>query len=109
GGAAGVDASFNVYARQGYPMPFYAAGGGHNLQSGGIDDHRYPGVLLLDVGARKTIGIQKVRASVGIDCFNVAGAKTLAQVKLNLLQPGAGEALQTLSPRVARVGVRVEF
>src|SRR5262249_27611833 len=108
-GDRGIDASFNVYGRQGYPMPFYAGGGGLNLQSGHMDDHRYPSVAILDVGARKTIHIDKVTASVGIDWFNGGGGKTVTQVALNLLQPGAGDTLQTLSPRVARVGVRIEF
>jgi hypothetical protein len=109
GGVRGIDASFNVYGRQGYPMPFYAAGGGRTLQSGRMDDHRYPSVAVIDVGARKTIRVDRVSASVGIDCFNVAGAKTPTQVKLNLLEAGAGDVLQTVSPRVARVGIRVEF
>jgi hypothetical protein len=109
GGARGIDASFNVYGRQGYPMPFYAAGGGYELQSGHMDDHRYPGIAVVDVGARKTIRMAKVTASVGMDCFNAAGAKTITQVALNLLQPGAGDTLQTLSPRAMRVGVRITF
>ena len=47
--------------------------------------------------------------AVSVDCFNVAGADTTTQLQLNLLSSNAGETLQTLSPRVARVGVRVEF
>jgi hypothetical protein len=109
GGVMGTDMSFNLYARQGYPMPFYAAGGGRNLQSGRLDDHRYPGVLVLDVGARKTMRIDRMTATVSVDCFNVAGANTATQLQLNLLERGAGETLQTLSPRVARGGVRLEF
>jgi len=109
GGSRGVDASFNLYGRQGYPMPFYATEGGHSLQSNNVDDYRYPNINVLDLGARKTIRIDRATATVGIDCFNAAGARTTTQVKLNLLQPGAGEVLQTLSPRVARIGVKLSF
>ena len=105
----GVDASFNISGRQGYPMPFYAAEGGRNLQAADLDEYRYPDVNVLDVGVRKTFPIDTVSVGIGVDCFNLLQAQTTTQVQTNLTMPGAGQIMQTLSPRVARVGVRITF
>jgi hypothetical protein len=109
GAPRGIDASFNVSGHQGYPMPFYAAEGGRNLQAGDLDDYRFPDVNVLDVGVRKTFPIDKMSVGVGVDCFNVLQAQTTTQVQMNLSKPGAGQVMQTLSPRVARLGIRLTF
>ncbi len=105
----GVDASFNFSGRQGYPMPFYASQAGRNLQASDVNDYRFPDLDVLDAGLRKTFAWTRLKATAGFDLFNLVNGGTVLQRDLDLRSGSVGAVLQTLAPRIARVGVRIEF
>jgi hypothetical protein len=110
----GIEASANVFGRQGYPFPFFRAQtlGGESLNvhvTPAIDYFRYDNVWDTDVRAARTFKMQNLSLRVVGDVFNLFNANTVLVRQNNILATNFNAIAQNLSPRIFRMGVEVRF
>lgn len=105
----------NLNGRQGYPLPYIfrvtADGGRKYLQATtSVDEFRNPNVRDLDLNLAKDIHIWRGGVTVSADIFNVLNSQTVLQRDVRRLQLGSSNHItETLSPRVFRLGARLNF
>ena len=112
-----IETSFglNLNGRQGYPLPYVyrisADGGFKFLQATNkVDSFRNPNVTDLDVNLAKDVRIWRGGVTFSIDVFNVLNSQTILQRDVRRVQLAvANHITETLSPRVFRLGARVNF
>ena len=110
----GIEASANVFGRQGYPFPLFRTQtlGGESLSvlvTPAIDTFRYDNVWDGDVRAARTFKIQMISLRVTGDVFNVLNANTVFVRNNNILSTTFNQIAQNMSPRIFRIGVEVRF
>jgi len=110
----GIEASANVFGRQGYPFPLFRtqALGGESLGvlvTPRVDYLRYDQVWDTDVRAARTFKLQGVSLRVIGDVFNLFNANTVLIRNNNILSTSFNQIAQNLSPRIVRLGVVVGF
>jgi Carboxypeptidase regulatory-like domain len=123
----GINASAAVYGHQGYPTPSYVIVNRGGLGSRSpvlidptIDDTRNPNVNIVDLRAEKSFTFRGVSIIGSADVFNAFNSNTTLQVTRNAgtlnLATGAftptatfAQAREIVSPRIFRLGVRVQF
>ncbi|MHB8056034.1 MAG: TonB-dependent receptor, partial [Candidatus Aminicenantales bacterium] len=117
----GIAVSFAFQARDGYVLPEYVTVNARNIGSqsvygvaagevGKFGDTRLPAFAELSLRLEKVFNVtEKLRFSVGADCFNVFNSATALEQVGSLSSVWLGQARRILNPRVFRFGVRVEF
>jgi Carboxypeptidase regulatory-like domain/TonB-dependent Receptor Plug Domain len=110
----GIEASANVFGRQGYPYPLFRqqALGGESLSvlvTPTIDDFRYPNVWDTDVRAARSFKFQTLSVRIIGDLFNAFNANTVLVRNNNITATTFNQIVQNLSPRIFRIGVEVGF
>lgn len=110
----GIEASANVFGRQGYPFPLFRTQtlGGESLSvlvTPAIDTFRYDNVWDGDVRAARTFKLQAISLRVTGDVFNVLNANTVFVRNNNILSTTFNQIAQNMSPRIFRIGVEVRF
>jgi hypothetical protein len=110
----GIEASANVFGRQGYPFPLFRqqALGGESLSvlvTPTVDYFRYDNVWDADVRLARAFKFQTLSVRVIGDLFNVANANTVLVRNNNILATTFNQIGQNLSPRIFRIGVEVGF
>jgi hypothetical protein len=110
----GIEASANVFGRQGYPYPLFRtqALGGESLSvlvTPAIDSFRYDNVWDTDVRLARAFKFQTLSVRMIGDVFNVANANTVLVRNNNILSTTFNQIGQNLSPRIFRIGVEVGF
>jgi hypothetical protein len=117
----GLSASFAFQARDGYVLPEYTTFytdylGNQNIYGTGagtighFGDTRLPAFAELNLRVEKVFNVtDKLRMTVGADCFNVMNSATALEEVGGLTSVWLGQARRILNPRVFRVGIRVEF
>ncbi|MHB8056053.1 MAG: hypothetical protein ACYDH3_12485, partial [Candidatus Aminicenantales bacterium] len=117
----GIAASFAFQARDGYVIPEYVTVSARNVGSiyvygtgtgtvGKFGDTRLPAFAELSLRVEKVFNVtEKLRFSIGADCFNVFNSATALEQVNSLSSVWLGQARRILNPRVFRLGVRVEF
>ncbi len=111
----GFDIGANLFGRQGYVDPFIfnlSAGGDGTvraLAAKNIDDVRYPNLWDLDLRLSKNLTFQRVTLQLSADVFNTFNAGTILQRNRNLGSTAFNAINEIISPRIARVGVKLKF
>ena len=113
----GFNVGWSVTGRQGYPSPpFRRVSGGRRLQlRSDIDEFRNDDIVLFDARIDKEFQIGDVRLTASIDGFNLLNEDYVLQRERDLglgSIDDAGRANQVteyLSPRVFRVGLRIDW
>jgi hypothetical protein len=110
----GIEASANVFGRQGYPFPLFRsqALGGESLNvmvTPAVDYFRYPAVWDGDLRAARTFKIETLSLRVVGDVFNVLNANTVLVRNNNMLATTFNQIGQNMSPRILRLGIEVRF
>lgn len=110
----GIEASANVFGRQGYPFPLFRsqALGGETLSvfvTPAIDSFRYDNVWDTDVRAARAFKVRTVSLRAIADVFNLFNADTVLVRNNNILATTFNQVGQNLSPRILRVGLQVAF
>ena len=111
----GFNVAGNVTGRQGYPLPYFASirpadGKVRNLLAGPPDTVRLDDIRIFDARIEKEFSFHKVGLAIGIDAFNLAGAKTVLQQQPDLSKRlTINGPLEITSPRVFRIGARLTF
>ena len=126
----GISASANFFAREGYPQSYYfnmprdpELGSITRILIGKIDQYRLDNVYQLDLRLEKTFNIGTVGITPMAECFNITNNNTVLQRESRtgtvsyddngnpvFTQSGAfNQILETQSPRILRLGMRVSF
>ena len=112
---AGFDLGANIFARQGYVDPYVfqvSAGGDGRIRGLGVptlDGVRYPDLWDIDFRLAKTIKMQRVNLVLSADLFNAFNVGTVLQRNRTLATPAFDSINEIISPRIARLGVKVTF
>jgi hypothetical protein len=112
---------FNVAAalngRQGYAVPFNARVAGGTTGFGGTvnlaatnrpDDYRLDDVHVLDLRLEKEFKFNQFGLILGADLFNALNEGTVLQRQIRI-GGTAGNVFEVLSPRIFRLGARINF
>jgi hypothetical protein len=113
----GFNASANVYARQGYPVPWQVTQSqtglgtrSHNLQGKNVDRTRLDDVWTTDLRVEKEFAAtSNVSLTFGVDLFNAFNEATALARNNQLNIATAGWVQDTLAPRTWRLGLRVSW
>ena len=114
---AGFEIAGNVYGRQGYPfvtilrIPAPGESGTYRaLATGKVDDIRQDNLWTTDIRLAKTLKLgPTVNLGLTVDVFNIFNANTVLQRTRDAASDDYRTILEVLSPRVARIGVRLGF
>jgi len=115
----GFNVAMAANGRQGYPLPYFTRVTLGSSYPGGTreyiratdrpDTFRMDTVNDVDARVEKEFNFSSFGATVGIDCFNLFNESTVLQRRLRLNLANSDYIFETLSPRVFRVGVRLNF
>jgi hypothetical protein len=108
---------FNLNGRQGYALPYVLrvtapSGEGNKflLAENDVTQFRNANVRELDLRLAKDFRISRVGLTVSIDGFNVLNSNTILQRNVGRLAVAASNRVtEVLSPRVFRLGARLNF
>jgi hypothetical protein len=106
--------SGNVYARQGYGLPYYSSPdtseGVKNVQNGAVDDLRYDDLFLVDLRVAKTwlLGTN-TNVELAGELFNATNANTTLQLNQQMQADTFQRVGEIVSPRVLRIVASVNF
>ncbi len=108
-----VDLSSSIHARQGYPfIPFVQASlGADALQVIllPVDTYRYPAVRLFDLRSARRFTAGRFSATLGVDVFNLFNTDAALVRVRNAAAANYRQLTSYVSPRIARVSLRVGF
>ncbi len=113
----GFNVAANLYGRHGYPFPYFITEFGQ--QDGiersisvvdDVDQFRAPNLLTTDIRLEKEFAATSgVGFTFSIDGFNIFNETTTLQRELEWNSPSGDYLLETLSPRIWRLGVRINW
>jgi hypothetical protein len=106
----------NIYGREGYPMQLYfparVPGEGFKFVQAmkSADDFRYDDVYTVDLRLEKELQAWSNSSfTLTADVFNILNEGVVLQRETRLDSPLASHVLETLSPRIWRLGMRVNW
>ena len=109
------DVGANLFGRQGYiePLVFQTSAGGDGrvraLATPSFDQMRYPNLWDVDFRVSKVFSVNRLKFQLSGDLFNALNAgTTTAQTRL-LGTAAFGQINEIISPRIFRVGLKVQF
>jgi Carboxypeptidase regulatory-like domain/TonB-dependent Receptor Plug Domain len=111
----GFEVGANIFGRQGYIEPLIiAADAGADgtvrvLATQQFDQNRYDNLWDIDLRVAKTIDVSKVKILLSADLFNALNSNTVLARTRNLGSSAFGAANDIISPRIMRVGLKVQF
>ena len=118
----GINLAANLVTRQGYPQLFNAGNTvvpadsvtplKNVLVVSDLQDNRLPTVTTLDLRIGRTTEIGQTRIAFDVDIFNLFNASTLLGRQFDVTatgDTGSGKTLEIINPRIARIGLRIEF
>jgi hypothetical protein len=109
------EVGMNLFGRQGYVMPLVIQtsagldGRVRALATPALDANRYPNLWDLDLRVSKNIKIQRVGILLSADLFNALNADTVLARSRLLGTSAFGAINEIISPRIMRVGLKVQF
>lgn len=107
----------HLYARDGFPIPYFqtastgdpTAGAKNVLISPHFDTYRLPPPVLLDVRLAREIPLGRQRVTVIADVFNALNAATALQVARDIELPTFDRPREIVRPRLVRLGLEYRF
>ena len=112
----GFNVAANIFGREGYPLPYFediVTSDGQNrdiLVIQDLDDFRSDDILTVDLRLDKEfVTAGNVTFTVGVEAFNLLNEAYVLQRERSLNRSSANFLRETLSPRVWRLGVRVNW
>jgi hypothetical protein len=112
----GIGIGANLTARQGFGEPFYDTVESSDQSSTqksvllvNADRYRLPTLVSLDARVEKSFTFQRVKIAVDLDIFNLANRATVLGREYDLASASFNQVREIMNPRVARVGLRLQF
>ncbi len=118
-GPWGINLGANLLTRQGYAQPFFAGDeeaadpitpNKTVLLVSEVDDFRLPTVSTLDLRAEKAFRFGRANVMVDFDVFNVFNSNTVLGREYDVnAGTSFNQVREIMQPRIARIGLRVNF
>jgi hypothetical protein len=112
----GIGIGANLTARQGFGEPFYDTVESSDQSSTqksellvNADRYRLPTLVSLDARAEKAFTFQRVKLAVDLDIFNLTNRATVLGREYDFASASFNQVREIMNPRVARVGLRLQF
>ena len=110
----GFNVAANFFAREGYPLPYYRNGaareGAKQVSVSEFDQFRTDDIFTTDLRVEKDIPFaENLSATISLDAFNVFNENYVLQRERNLGLGTANFLDETLSPRIYRLGFRLNW
>ena len=116
----GIDVGVSYIGRQGHATPYFRSlvpgsadatseSGKNVLLVQDLESLRLPMVHLLDLRLSRPVRLAAVRMRVDVDLFNLLNRATPLVRGYDLRLPTFDRVLETMSPRMIRIGVRYDF
>ena len=111
----GFNVAGNLFGRDGYPLPYFDRttgedGTSRDIQVGSVGDVRGDDILAVDLRLEKEFNaLGDVSFTVALDAFNLLNEDHVLQRERQLGLPTTDFTLETLSPRVFRLGARLNW
>jgi hypothetical protein len=110
----GFNLAANLFAREGNPLPYFVnasgLGGSKNVQVSGFDQFRTDDIFTVDLRLEKDLAFaDNLGATISIDAFNVLNENYVLQRERQLNGARANFLDETLSPRIYRLGFRLNW
>ncbi len=109
----GLEVGARFYGRQGYPLPQYvtvaATDATRLIQVGDFDRARYTRLFIADFRVERVFAVAHVNLGLMAEFFNFFNNQKVLQRDTDLNSESRGNAIEILSPRIMRFGVRVKF
>ena len=109
----GLELAGRIYGRQGYPAPVFATvtstDATRRIQVGEFDDVRFSRLFIADLRIERAFVVANFNLDLSAEVFNIFNRQTVLQRDSDLRSDTPGTAIELLSPRVLRFGVRVRF
>ena len=109
----GLELAGRFYGRQGYPAPVFAtvtsSDATRRIQVGEFDDVRFSRLFIADLRIERAFVVANFNLDLSAEVFNIFNRQTLLQRDSDLRSDTRGAAVELLSPRVMRFGVRLRF
>jgi hypothetical protein len=108
-------AGFNLFGRQGYPIPYALRKPGEDgvtryiLLGSDVDTYRLKDLQELDLRLAKEIRVSRAGLTLSVDAFNVTNRNTILQRSVRLESSSRGRITEVQAPRVFRLGARLTF
>jgi len=83
--------------------------GNVTAQVSGADEFRNQNVHTIDLRLEKEFTFSDIGMTLGVDCFNVTNEGYVLQRNGRLNRANSNWAVETLSPRIFRLGARLSF
>lgn len=110
-----MEVAGNLFGRQGTAFPYFrqvslGRDGSHRvLVTDKVDSVRFPNLWNLDLRLSKTLRQGGFRSQLALDLFNVTNTNTELNRIRNVASPNFGRITDNISPRILRLGLRLEF
>jgi hypothetical protein len=111
----GFNVAANINGRQGYPVPYSRNTnlndglGTRLLQVGGLDEFRLDDIMIINARLEKEFTFSDFGLTLSVDGFNLLNESYVLQRQGNLALTSNNFVLEITSPRIFRVGARVNF
>jgi hypothetical protein len=107
----GFNVGASVTGREGFPSPVYVpvTGPSRRVQLTDVDAFRNPDVIYFDARIDKDFDFGDWGLTVSIDGFNLTNEDFVLQRQRNLSAGTANQVFETISPRVFRLGFKLNF
>jgi CubicO group peptidase (beta-lactamase class C family) len=107
----------HLYARDGFPIPYFqvastgdpTAGSKNVLISPHFDTYRLPPLALLDLRLARELTVGRHHATVIVDVFNALNQATTLQVARDIELPAFDRPREIVRPRMVRLGLEYRF
>jgi hypothetical protein len=114
---AGVRGSVRLFARDGFPIPYFqvastgdpTAGAKNVLVAPQIDSFRLPAVVLLDLRLSRDFRLPGGRLTPSVDVFNATNSAAALQVARDVELPAFARPREIVRPRIVRFGLEYRF
>ena len=112
-----VGATARVYARQGFPVPYFqvadtgdpTAGAKDVLVAPHVDSFRLPTLALVDARLQRALRVGPGALTLAVDAFNLLNRATTLQVTRDVDLPSFARARDLVHPRIVRFDLEYRF
>jgi hypothetical protein len=114
---ARIELAANLYAREGFPIPYFEVGNTGDPTAGAknvliaptLDAFRLPALVLLDARLARAFALGRTSLTASVDAFNLLNRSTPLQVARDFELPAFDRPRELLRPRIVRVGLELGF
>lgn len=114
---ARLELAANLYAREGFPIPYFEVGNSGDPTAGAknvliaptVGAYRLPALVLLDARLARGFAVGRTTLTASLDAFNVLNRSTTLQVARDFELSNFNRPRELVRPRIVRIGLELAF